>query len=90
MTRYSLTKGEVIRNENVTPNGTPALRKLINKGIEEHEQNGVIAPNIEASKFAKAFFPISHSLTLPTGKYDLKTPIIEIRTNKSNNIFTES
>ena len=90
MTRYSLTKGEVIRNENVTPKGTPASRKLINIGIEEQEQKGVTAPNIEARKLGKTFLPESHCFILPAGKYDLKNPMTEIKTNKSNKIFTES
>jgi len=45
-----LTSGEVIKKDNVTPSGIPALRKPINNGIDEHEQKGVIAPKIEASK----------------------------------------
>jgi hypothetical protein len=33
----SLTIGAEIKNENVTPNGTPACTKPINNGIAEHE-----------------------------------------------------
>ena len=39
------TRGDDIRNEKVTPTGSPALVKPMNIGIEEHEQNGVIVPN---------------------------------------------
>lgn len=39
------TIGEEIKNENVTPNGSPALVKPINNGMDEHEQNGVIVPS---------------------------------------------
>ena len=51
MTKYSLIIGEVIRNEKVTPRGTPAFSKLMNIGIEEQEQKGVIAPKSAATKF---------------------------------------
>ncbi len=44
----SFTIGAEIRNENVTPNGTPACRKPINSGTAEHEQNGVTIPNVAA------------------------------------------
>ena len=43
--------GEVRRNEKVTPRGTPALSRLMKSGIEEQEQNGVMAPNSAAIKF---------------------------------------
>src|SRR5271157_4868938 len=36
----SLTMGAETRNEKVTPNGTPAVRKPINSGTAEHEQKG--------------------------------------------------
>ncbi|HMS91758.1 MAG TPA: hypothetical protein PKC87_06040, partial [Candidatus Absconditabacterales bacterium] len=48
----SLTSGEVIRKEKVTPRGIHALRNPTNKGIEEQVQKGVIAPNIEAKKYS--------------------------------------
>jgi len=52
------TIGEDIRNEKVTPNGSPALVKPINKGIDEQEQNGVTVP----SKAAIIFAPIPLNL----------------------------
>ena len=36
---------EDIKNENVTPSGSPALVNPINNGIDEQEQNGVTVPN---------------------------------------------
>jgi len=45
-----LTKGETIKNDKVTPRGIPASKKPINNGIDEQEQNGVIAPKIAAKK----------------------------------------
>ena len=46
------TMGEEIRNENVTPSGSPALVKPINSGIDEQEQNGVTVPSNAAIMFA--------------------------------------
>ena len=36
--------GDVIKNEKVTPSGTPARRRLMKMGIEEQEQKGVARP----------------------------------------------
>ena len=47
---------EEIRNEKVTPKGTPASIKLRKIGIEEHEQKGVTAPKIDAKKLPKPNF----------------------------------
>jgi hypothetical protein len=44
-----LTIGAAIRNENVTPSGTPADTKPMNIGTAEHEQNGVTTPSIAAN-----------------------------------------
>jgi hypothetical protein len=46
----SLTNGEAIKKAKVTPNGIPALRKPINKGIEEQEQKGVTTPKNAAKR----------------------------------------
>ena len=46
------TIGDEIRNENVTPNGSPALVKPMNNGIDEQEQNGVTVPSKAAMQFA--------------------------------------
>ncbi|MPN34332.1 hypothetical protein SDC9_181825 [bioreactor metagenome] len=46
------TIGEDIKNENVTPKGSPADVKPINSGIDEHEQNGVTVPSKAATEFA--------------------------------------
>jgi len=43
-----LISGEVIRKENVTPRGIFTCIKPIKSGIDEQEQNGVIAPNPDA------------------------------------------
>ena len=59
-----LINGDVIKNEKVTPKGTPASKKPKNIGMDEHEQKGVTAPNREADKFPKPIFiPVSHFLT---------------------------
>ena len=46
----SLTSGEVIRKAKVTQVGIHAFINHINNGIEEQEQNGVIAQNTVAKK----------------------------------------
>ena len=45
------TRGDDIKNENVMPRGKPALVKPMNKGIEEHEQNGVTVPSNAPNTF---------------------------------------
>ena len=47
-TATSLINGEAIRKVNVMLSGMPAATKPMNRGIEEHEQNGVTAPNSAA------------------------------------------
>ena len=44
---------EDIRNENVTPSGSPALVNPIKIGIEEQEQNGVTVPSNAPIIFAQ-------------------------------------
>ena len=41
-----------MRNENVTPNGTPAFTKPINNGTAEQEQKGVTMPRLAAIQLA--------------------------------------
>jgi hypothetical protein len=45
----------VIKNEKVTPKGIPPFTKPINKGMDEQEQKGVIAPKNEAKKYCKPY-----------------------------------
>ena len=52
----SLTSGDVIKNDNEIPKGILACIIPTNKGIEEQEQNGVIAPNKPAKTFPKPDF----------------------------------
>jgi hypothetical protein len=65
------TSGDDIKNENVTPNGNPALVNPINKGIDEQEQNGVTVPSNAPIIFAviPLNLPIIF-LVLSGGKYD--------------------
>src|SRR5690606_21135343 len=83
---------EVIRNENVTPNGIPPFTSPINSGIDEHEQNGVIAPKNDAKKYCKpySFFVVRNILSLSTGKYAFTTPISELMRNSKIRIFIVS
>ena len=40
-----MTIGAEIRNEKVTPNGTPVVTNQMNNGTAEQEQNGVTIPS---------------------------------------------
>jgi len=53
MTDARSTSGDEIRKEKVTARGNPALVNPMNKGIEEHEQNGVIVPISAANILAE-------------------------------------
>ena len=46
------TIGDEIRNENVTPSGSPALVNPIKIGMDEQEQNGVTVPSNAPTIFA--------------------------------------
>ena len=52
MSATSLTIGAEIRNEKVTPRGTPACTKPMNSGTAEQEQNGVTMPSVAAMTLA--------------------------------------
>lgn len=41
-----------MRKEKVTPIGSPAFVKPINKGIDEHEQNGITVPRKAVTMFS--------------------------------------
>jgi hypothetical protein len=45
----SFTMGAEIKNENVTPSGTPLVTNPMKSGTAEHEQNGVTIPKSAAS-----------------------------------------
>jgi len=90
ITKYSFTKGEVIRKEKHTPKGIPASKKLKKIGIEEQEQKGVIVPNKEAKILPKARFLIIQCLILSGGRYVLKKPTIATIIKSRRIIFIES
>ena len=46
------TIGDEIKNENVTPSGSPALVNPMKIGIEEQEQKGVTVPSKAPTMFA--------------------------------------
>src|SRR5208283_2451987 len=71
----SLTIGAETRNEKVTPSGTPAVRKPMNKGTAEHEQNGVTTPRNAAKTCpADSRLPARIFRVLSGVKYDLMIP----------------
>ena len=51
----SFTNGDVIKKAKVTPSGIPPFTKPINNGTELQEQNGVMAPKVEANKYSKPY-----------------------------------
>ena len=52
-----MTIGAAIRNEKVTPSGTPAETKPTNKGTAEQEQNGVKTPRARRRDIGDALAP---------------------------------
>ena len=83
-----MTNGEVARKEKETPNGAPASKKLMKIGTEEHEQNGVSAPNIDARIFGiTGIFPESDCLIRFGDMKVRRTPIAKIITKSNTMIF---
>ena len=56
-----------MRNENVTPKGSPALVNPINNGIDEQEQNGVTVPRRAAMIFAHIPFNLPNIFLVLSG-----------------------
>ena len=76
MSATSLTIGAEIRNENVTPSGTPACTKPMNSGTAEQEQNGVTMPRLAAMTLAAPSVRPASSARVRSGvKYELIIPI---------------
>ena len=90
-TATSFTIGAAIKNDSVTPSGTPASTKPMNSGIAEHEQNGVTVPRRAASKLpADSLLPDSIRLVLSGVKKDLITPTANTTKTRSINTFGTS
>ena len=80
----SLTIGAEIRNENVTPSGTPAVTKPMNSGTAEQEQNGVTMPRPAASTLpTPSRFPAS-SARVFSGEKKLRTTPMANTTSASS------
>jgi hypothetical protein len=82
--------GDVMRNEKVTPNGTPAFKRLIKIGIEEQEQNGVMAPKRAAIKLPSIPPLPIHRLRRSSGSQVRTNPMTKIMTASSRKILTVS
>lgn len=54
-TATSFTNGDVIKKAKVTPKGMPPFTNPMNNGMDEHEQNGVMAPKSDASKYCNPY-----------------------------------
>src|SRR3989339_117499 len=87
----SLTSGDVIKNENATPAGTPALMNPMKIGIEEQEQNGVTAPNIEAIRLPDPYLAFAiNAFVFPGAKNVLMKAITVTTAKTSVKILIES
>lgn len=76
ITATSLIKGAAIRKEKVTPRGIPLSTKPMNSGMAEHEQKGVMIPNVPASILpVNKDFPSKAFLVFSGEKNDLTIPI---------------
>ena len=58
----------VEKGHQVTPSGTPARSRLMKMGIEEQEQNGVIAPKSAAMRLPQSPPRLIHCLSLCSGR----------------------
>ena len=95
----SLIIGAAMRNEKVTPRGTPVVTNPMNNGTAEHEQNGVTTPRSDAKTFpADSLFPariervlsgVKKDLTIPTPKTTSVRSIKTLGTSKTKNSTAE-
>jgi len=79
--------GAAIRNENVTPSGTPVVTNPMNSGTAEQEQNGVTTPSRAAitlpsdsrrpARMRRVRSGVKNERTIPTPK---TTSVNSIRT----------
>ena len=87
----SLTIGEEMRNEKVTPNGTPASTNPIKRGTAEQEQNGVTIPSSAASMFPiNSFLCDSIFFVFSGGKYARMTATTKTIVASRRNILKVS
>ena len=78
--------GADIRNENVTPNGTPVVTKPMKSGTAEQEQNGVTTPNNAAKTFPNdSRLPASTRRVRSGVKKDRTMPTPKTTSVKSSN-----
>ena len=74
-----MTIGAAIRNDSVTPSGTPAWTKPMNSGTAEQEQNGVTMPRLAASTLANpSVRPASSARVLWGVNQELIIPIFRL------------
>src|SRR5579883_2674533 len=87
--------GAEMRNEKVTPSGTPVVTNPMNKGTVEQEQNGVTTPNSAPNTFpADSRFPariarvrcgVKKDQIIPTPKTNSVSNINTFGTSKRKN-----
>jgi hypothetical protein len=91
ITEARSTRGDEIKNENVTPIGSPALVNPIKSGMDEQEQKGVTVPSNAPSIFADIPLYLPNIfLVLSGGKKLCIYEIVKIRTDNKINILITS
>ena len=85
------TSGDDIRNERVTPNGSPALVNPMKIGMDEQLQNGVTVPSSAPTTlaFSPPILP-NMALVRSGGKYDCMYEMMKIRITSKIIIFIVS
>src|SRR5512146_81003 len=78
----SLTMGEEIRNEKVTPSGTPDSTKPMKSGTAEQEQKGVTIPS-------KAARTLPSPWRLPPRRARVRSGLKKVRTIEIKKIIPE-
>jgi len=91
--------GAAIKNEKVTPRGTPAVTNPINNGTAEQEQNGVTIPKRAAitlpanslfpERKARVFSGVKKLLMIPTPKTTRNNSIITLGVSYKKNSTEE-
>ncbi len=88
-----------MRNENVTPSGTPVVTKPMNSGTAEQEQNGVTTPSMAAStlpsvsrlpaRMRRVRSGVKNERTIPTPKTTSVSSIRTLGASKTKNSTAE-
>src|SRR5208283_5555450 len=90
ITPTSFINGAAIKNEKVTPSGMPLSTKPMKRGMAEHEQKGVMIPNVLANTFpTNKGLPSNAFLVFSGEKNDRTIPIKKMINSNNNVIFNK-